>query len=174
MSVALGPRPDQGKGAVVVVVVQLERSEVLIEQDIRPPVGIEVRYDGPVREDILVDTGRYGHIGGSGDRDVRHRADPANGTPARKTSGRKQSGREAPRGEAEPGARFPADVADRVHISLLAGLLSHIGMRDAEQKPGGKRRGTQPLSMRYRQAAAAQTSTSGPTSRYCNSCLRGM
>ncbi len=71
----------------------------------------------------------------------RHRADPANGTPARKTSGRKQSGREAPRGEAEPGARFPADVADRVHISLLAGLLSHIGMRDAEQKPGGKRRG---------------------------------
>src|SRR5438309_6764798 len=55
MSVALGPRPDQGKGAVVVVVVQLERSEVLIEQDIRPAVAIEVRYDGPVREDILVD-----------------------------------------------------------------------------------------------------------------------
>ena len=43
--------------------------------------------------------------------------------------------------EPGPGARFPADVADRVHISLLAGLLSHIGMRDAEQKPGGKRRG---------------------------------
>ena len=44
-------------------------------------------------------------------------------------------------GEAEPGARFPADLADRVHISLLAGLLSHIGMRDAEQKPERKRRG---------------------------------
>ena len=28
-----------------------------------------------------------------------------------------------------------------MHISLLAGLLSHIGMRDSEQKPGGKRRG---------------------------------
>ena len=71
----------------------------------------------------------------------RHRADPANGTPARKTSARRQPPREAPRREAEPGARFPADVADRVHISLLAGLLSHIGMRDSEQKPGGKRRG---------------------------------
>ena len=42
---------------------------------------------------------------------------------------------------AEPGAGFPADVADRVHISLLAGLLSHIGMKDADQKPAaGKRR----------------------------------
>jgi ATP-dependent helicase HrpA len=45
------------------------------------------------------------------------------------------------RGSPEPGGRFPADVADRVHISLLAGLLSHIGMRDADQKPGWKRRG---------------------------------
>jgi ATP-dependent helicase HrpA len=81
----------------------------------------------------------------------RHQADPAPGAPARKTSARKtsarkasarrQPGREASRREAEPGARFPADVADRVHISLLAGLLSHIGMRDSEQKPGGKRRG---------------------------------
>ena len=40
-----------------------------------------------------------------------------------------------------PGAGFPADVADAVHRSLLAGLLSHIGMRDAEPKPAGKRRG---------------------------------
>jgi ATP-dependent helicase HrpA len=66
----------------------------------------------------------------------RHQADPAPGPPARKTPARKQPGREA-----DPEARFPADVADRVHISLLAGLLSHIGMRDSEQKPGGKRRG---------------------------------
>jgi ATP-dependent helicase HrpA len=66
----------------------------------------------------------------------RHRADPARKTSARKTLGRRASGREA-----EPGTPFPADVADRVHISLLAGLLSHIGMRDMEQKPGGKRRG---------------------------------
>jgi ATP-dependent helicase HrpA len=43
-------------------------------------------------------------------------------------------------------ARFGADLAQRVHTSLLAGLLSHIGMRDAgmrdaEQKARGKRRG---------------------------------
>ena len=35
----------------------------------------------------------------------------------------------------------PADIADRVHMSVLAGLLSHIGMRDVEHKPGGKPRG---------------------------------
>ena len=40
-----------------------------------------------------------------------------------------------------PTPRFPADVADRVHKSLLAGLLSHIGMKEADQKPRGKRRG---------------------------------
>ena len=38
-----------------------------------------------------------------------------------------------------PDLGFPADVADRVHISLLTGLLSHIGMQDAEQKPGAHR-----------------------------------
>ena len=49
---------------------------------------------------------------------------------------------------AEPVARIPADVADRVHASLLAGLLSHIGMQEAVrqqrgsgQGAGGKRRG---------------------------------
>jgi ATP-dependent helicase HrpA len=43
--------------------------------------------------------------------------------------------------EADPGARVPPDTAAAVHMSLLAGLLSHIGMRDTEQKPGQKRRG---------------------------------
>src|SRR5262249_38879692 len=47
----------------------------------------------------------------------------------------------APAREAEPGAGIPAELADRVHMSLLAGLLSHIGMRDTEAKPGKKRRG---------------------------------
>src|SRR5215468_9131984 len=74
------------------------------------------------------------------------RAGPARGTAGRQAPGRKAPARQAPArgtpgGEAEPGARFPADVADRVHMSLLAGLLSHIGMRDAERNPGGKRRG---------------------------------
>jgi ATP-dependent helicase HrpA len=63
-------------------------------------------------------------------------AGPSGGAPARRTPGRGTSRREA-----EPGARYPAEVADRVHISLLAGLLSHLGMRDAERDRGGKRRG---------------------------------
>jgi ATP-dependent helicase HrpA len=46
-----------------------------------------------------------------------------------------------PAREPEPGAHFPADLADRVHISLLAGLLSHIGMRNSDQKPERNRRG---------------------------------
>ncbi|HEY5985696.1 MAG TPA: DUF3418 domain-containing protein, partial [Streptosporangiaceae bacterium] len=37
-------------------------------------------------------------------------------------------------------AEIPADLADRVHMSLLAGLLSHIGMKDSEEKSRGKRR----------------------------------
>ena len=46
----------------------------------------------------------------------------------------------------EPADRFPAELADRVHMSLLAGLLSHIGMQDTRvQGTGavqrGKRRG---------------------------------
>jgi ATP-dependent helicase HrpA len=38
-----------------------------------------------------------------------------------------------------PGSgRYPADLADRVHQSLLAGLLSHIGMRDTEAAAAGR------------------------------------
>jgi ATP-dependent helicase HrpA len=51
--------------------------------------------------------------------------------------GRKQ----VPSGERDSGASIPGEVADRVHIALLAGLLSHIGMKDTEQKQGAKRRG---------------------------------
>jgi ATP-dependent helicase HrpA len=42
---------------------------------------------------------------------------------------------------AAPAGRFSPDLAGRVHVSLLAGLLSHIGMQDMDQKPRGKRRG---------------------------------
>jgi len=44
-------------------------------------------------------------------------------------------------GPAEPEDRFPPELADRVHMSLLAGLLSHIGMQDSRDARGGKRRG---------------------------------
>jgi ATP-dependent helicase HrpA len=53
----------------------------------------------------------------------------------------RQAARDVGAGEAEPGARFPAELADRVHISLLAGLLSHIGMKDTQDKTERKRRG---------------------------------
>jgi ATP-dependent helicase HrpA len=35
---------------------------------------------------------------------------------------------------------IPAELAQRVHVSLLSGLLSHIGMRDTDAKARGKRR----------------------------------
>jgi ATP-dependent helicase HrpA len=63
--------------------------------------------------------------------------------------------RRTPRGEARPEGRVPAEIADRVHICLLSGLLSHIGMQDTRggaggnaprrvqgtQRPQGRRRG---------------------------------
>ncbi len=42
---------------------------------------------------------------------------------------------------AEPEPRFEPDLADRVHRSLLAGLLTHIGMREEPRPTGAKRRG---------------------------------
>ncbi|HEY7921286.1 MAG TPA: ATP-dependent RNA helicase HrpA, partial [Streptosporangiaceae bacterium] len=47
---------------------------------------------------------------------------------------------DVPAADAEAGTHFPAELADRVHMSLLAGLLSHIGMQDTEAKQRGKRR----------------------------------
>ena len=47
---------------------------------------------------------------------------------------------DVPAPDAEAGTHFPAELADRVHMSLLAGLLSHIGMQDTEAKQRGKRR----------------------------------
>ena len=37
-------------------------------------------------------------------------------------------------------APVPAGLARQIHVSLLSGLLSHIGMRDTDQKTRGKRR----------------------------------
>jgi ATP-dependent helicase HrpA len=50
--------------------------------------------------------------------------------------------RRLPRSLAAPGVRFAGDTADRVHMSVLAGLLSQIGMKDAlpkEREPGKRR-----------------------------------
>jgi ATP-dependent helicase HrpA len=40
--------------------------------------------------------------------------------------------------DAAGSGRYPADLANRVHQSLLAGLLSHIGMRDTDATAGGR------------------------------------
>jgi len=39
------------------------------------------------------------------------------------------------------GERYSADLAERVHRSVLAGLLSHIGMQEAERKPADRQQG---------------------------------
>src|SRR5690348_1887094 len=60
--------------------------------------------------------------GGAGREDGPAQAPRGN---SRKTQ---RGGTVAAAREAEPGAGIPAELADRVHMSLLAGLLSHIGM----------------------------------------------
>jgi ATP-dependent helicase HrpA len=45
---------------------------------------------------------------------------------------------------AKSGPRYPADLAQRVHTSLLAGLLSHIGMKVVDAKGGDAKGGAGP------------------------------
>jgi ATP-dependent helicase HrpA len=44
-------------------------------------------------------------------------------------------------GASQPEGRYASDLADRVHQSVLAGLLSHIGMQDTERRPASRRPG---------------------------------
>ncbi len=85
----------------------------------------------------------------------------------------------APAAQTEPAqpadedGRYSADLADRVHQSLLAGLLSHIGMREADRKPAEpqarrpqcRRERPAPRSGRVRSVPAARGSRSSPTRR---------
>jgi ATP-dependent helicase HrpA len=88
-------------------------------------------------------------------RERRGTSQPPGGPPAQQDGqGLRRAGRRRPRAgttrpaaapqdpapDAGPGSRFPDGLADRVHMSLLAGLLSHIGMQDTDSKPRGKRR----------------------------------
>src|SRR5579859_3743126 len=76
-------------------------------------------------------------------REVGAHAGPEKGSP-RSSSGivpaTQATQTRAPRRETGPGARYPADLAYRVHLSLLAGLLSHIGMKETDAKAGGRKR----------------------------------
>jgi ATP-dependent helicase HrpA len=55
--------------------------------------------------------------------------------------GRDRRGRGRLASQAGDADRFPAELANRVHMSLLAGLLSHIGMQDTSARDRGQRRG---------------------------------
>ncbi|HLI37035.1 MAG TPA: ATP-dependent RNA helicase HrpA [Streptosporangiaceae bacterium] len=61
---------------------------------------------------------------------------PARGADARGT----ETGGADARGT-DAGGRVPAELAQRIHVSLLAGLLSHIGMRQERETARGARRG---------------------------------
>jgi ATP-dependent helicase HrpA len=75
------------------------------------------------------------------DRTARRPAQPAGG-PGGATGGPSAHVAQlAARPGAETEPRIPGDLADRVHQSLLAGLLSHIGMRDVAKAARDKRRG---------------------------------
>ena len=62
--------------------------------------------------------------------------------PGRRPADSGTAGPEDPRGPGGPEDRepIPAGLAQQVHICMLSGLLSHIGMRDTGQKARGKRR----------------------------------
>jgi ATP-dependent helicase HrpA len=55
--------------------------------------------------------------------------------------GRDRRSRGRPASQAGDADQFPAELANRVHMSLLAGLLSHIGMQDTSARARGQRRG---------------------------------
>ncbi len=62
--------------------------------------------------------------------------EPGPGRAGDADSGRRPAGRVSAEGEAA--GRYSGDLADRVHQSLLAGLLSHIGMQDSDRKAAGQ------------------------------------
>ncbi len=73
----------------------------------------------------------------------RRRGTAANG-PANRVPGEDDESQPGQPGQSgQPGQDrkpIPAALAQQIHISLLSGLLSHIGMREADQKARGKRR----------------------------------
>ena len=80
---------------------------------------------------------------------------------------------------AEEEPRYPADLADRVHQSLLAGLLSHLGMqavpagRPGESGPGERRGAGQGAGRSSSPAPAARSSRFSRTHRWPGSRRRG-
>ncbi|MGO8960423.1 MAG: ATP-dependent RNA helicase HrpA [Streptosporangiaceae bacterium] len=61
-----------------------------------------------------------------------------------------------PADEVAADGRYPPDLADRVHQSLLAGLLSHIGMQDSDRKSADRTAGDRNASDRNRRRGPAE------------------
>ncbi|HKD87356.1 MAG TPA: ATP-dependent RNA helicase HrpA, partial [Streptosporangiaceae bacterium] len=105
-------------------------------------VGIVIGRDRGVSDQPGAGRQRSGTKAGRQPRGAGHQ--PPSADAAAESASRDSAGRELM-------GRYGADLADRVHQSLLSGLLSHIGMQDAGRKPadrsaadrssGGRRRG---------------------------------
>jgi ATP-dependent helicase HrpA len=67
----------------------------------------------------------------------RHGRDDAATATDNQDRGRRRRQDRAGSKAADEGGRYAVELADRMHQSLLAGLLSHIGMQDADRKPVG-------------------------------------
>ena len=85
------------------------------------------------------------------------------GVIAGRDGGGRDRGLEGRPGEAGPEGRYPAELADRVHQSLLAGLLSHLGMQTADRSPagGGRAAGDRAAGDRRRRGPAEFTGARG-------------
>ena len=75
-------------------------------------------------------------------------------TSGTRAAGAGASGRRAAAAALE--SRYDAGLADRVHQSLLAGLLSHIGMQDSDRKPDGQRSGERSAAAGQRRRGPAE------------------
>jgi ATP-dependent helicase HrpA len=101
-------------------------------------VGVRIGQDRRTAPQLA---GADGARPGSGrDSHPRARSDtrPRSGSDSRPTSG--SDSRPTSGSDPESG-RYAAELADRVHQSLLAGLLSHLGMRDDAAGPGERNAG---------------------------------
>ena len=78
--------------------------------------------------------------GGQGRR-RRHRPGPGQPGPGSRDRGSQDRGSQNGKRDTPAENRYSADLADRVHQSLLAGLLSHIGMQDADRKAADRKPG---------------------------------
>ncbi|HEY2508585.1 MAG TPA: ATP-dependent RNA helicase HrpA [Streptosporangiaceae bacterium] len=99
-------------------------------------IGVVAGRDDRRGRDAGQDTGTGGGIAGR----VRQGGKNGTGQQGGKSSAGQQGGKSSAgqqRGT-EPQGRYAADLADRVHQSLLSGLLSHIGMQDTDRQRGDR------------------------------------